>query len=280
MVEFNVSPSVLARVEVLLYGLPRPPPQVEVGGCLEYLLRQAPDIPRLEEIAVFALAHNLRAAEAVYCDWHAPGRHRLLEGRREPLPHRGQNEDVAKPVEPCCVPYLSEEADVCDPQVVGEPLKVGAVWPIAADIVETEYKLAGKEDEFNSEDIRYLSPQQFGYSSNYMGIMMRERPAANIMIGAYWAESLQLGETGNRAGAFQISGTANTHQIPFFLVTTDYCLIGEEIFSAGAYLTQDAPLIASLAGQDAGRIIAVILSVLGVLLATVGSDLLLDLLGM
>ncbi len=160
------------------------------------------------------------------------------------------------------------------------PIRQAEVWPIAADIVELEYKLAGKEEEFNSEDIRYLSPQQFGYSSSYMGIMMRERPAANIMIGAYWAESLQLGETGNRAGAFQISGTANTHQIPFFLITTDYCLIGEEIFSAGAYLTNDGPVIASLAGQDVGRIIAVALSVLGVLLATMGSNLLLDLFGM
>ncbi len=160
------------------------------------------------------------------------------------------------------------------------PVRQAEVWPIASDIVETEYKLAGKGDEFNSEDIRFLSPQQFGYSSNYMGLMMRERPAANIMVGAYWAESLQLGETGNRAGAFQISGTAQTSQIPFFLVTTDYCLIGEEIYSAGAYLTDDAPVIASLAGQDVGRIIAVILSVLGVLLASVGSNLLLDLFGM
>jgi hypothetical protein len=175
--------------------------------------------------------------------------------------------------------YVSKKSIESGARVI-VPVRQVEVWPIAADIVETEYKLAGKEDEFNSEDIRFLSPQQFGYSSNYMGIMMRERPAANIMIGAYWAESLQLGETGNRAGAFQISGTAQTSQIPFFLVTTDYCLIGEEIYSAGAYLTNDAPVIASLAGQDVGRIIAVILSVLGVLLSTMGSELLLDLFGM
>lgn len=175
--------------------------------------------------------------------------------------------------------YVAKKAIESGARVI-VPVRQAEVWPIAADIVETEYKLAGKEDEFNVEDIRFLSPQQFGYASNYMGLLMRERPAANIMIGAYWAESLQLGETGNRAGAFQISGTAQTSQIPFFLVTTDYCLIGEEIYSAGAYLTQDGPLIASLAGQDVGRIIGVVLSVLGVLMATVGSDLLLDIFGM
>jgi len=60
-------------------------------------------------------------------------------------------------------------------------------------------------------------------------------------------------------------------------VASDYCLIGEEIFTAGAYLTQDAPLTASLAGQDIGRIIGVVLSILGTLLITGGSKLILDL---
>jgi hypothetical protein len=148
------------------------------------------------------------------------------------------------------------------------PVRMPEVWPIAVDVVETAYKMVGKGDEFKESDIVYLSSEQFGYSSNYMGLLMREKPGANIMVGAYWAESMQLAETGSRVGAMQISGTAQTSQIPFFLVSTDYCLIGEEIYAAGAYLTNEAPLIASLAGQDFGRIIAVILGVLGALLTT------------
>lgn len=157
------------------------------------------------------------------------------------------------------------------------PVRQPEVWPIAADIVETSYKAAGKGDEFKTDDIMFLSSNQFGYASSYMGIMMRERPGANIMVGAYWAESLQLAETGSIVGSMQITGTAQTSQLPFFLVASDYCLIGEEIFTAGAYLTQDAPLIASLAGQDIGRIIGVVLSILGTLLITSGSKLILDL---
>ena len=160
------------------------------------------------------------------------------------------------------------------------PVRMPEVWPIAADIVETEFKLAGRGDEFNPDKIVFLSSNQFSFSSNYMGMMMREKPGANIMVGAYWAESLQLAETGSRIGAMQITGTANTSQIPFFLVVSDYCLIGEEIFSAGAYLTNDGPLIASLAGQDVGRIIAVILGLLGALTVTFGSNILLDLCAM
>jgi hypothetical protein len=156
------------------------------------------------------------------------------------------------------------------------PVRQTEVWPVAADVVETAYKLAGKGADFKVEDIQFLSSDQFGYSSNYMGLLMREKPGANIMVGAYWAESMQLAETGSRAGAMQISGTAQTSQIPFFLVATDYCLIGEEVYSAGAYLSGDPQLIGSLAGQDVGRIIATILVVVGELLMTAGSRVVLD----
>ena len=175
--------------------------------------------------------------------------------------------------------YVTKKAIASNAKVI-VPVRQPEVWPIAADIMETEYKLAGRADEFDSDDIRFLSSNQFGYSSNYMGLLMREKPGANIMIGAYWAESLQLAETGNRVGAFQIAGTANTGQIPFFLITADYCLIGEEIYSAGAYLTEDGPLMGSLAGADVGRLMAVVLGVLGTLLYTAGINTLLDIFGM
>jgi hypothetical protein len=158
------------------------------------------------------------------------------------------------------------------------PCRNQEVWPVATDIVETAYKMAGKPEEFNIDDVVYLSSDQFGYSSNYLGMMMREKPGANIMVGAYWAESLQLAETGNRVGAMQVSGTANTHQLAFFVITTDYCLIGEEIFAAGAYVTEDPVFISSIAGQDFGRIIAVALMILGTILFTFGSNALIRLL--
>jgi len=158
------------------------------------------------------------------------------------------------------------------------PVRILAVLPIATEIVETAYKLEGKPEQFRKEDIMYLSPWQFAYSLSYMSLMEREKAAANIMIGAYWAESLQLAETGYRAGAVQVSGTANTHQIPFFVVATDYCLIGEEIYAAGAYLSKDAMLLASIVAQDVGKYIAIALSLIGAILSTGGITVIVDLL--
>lgn len=159
------------------------------------------------------------------------------------------------------------------------PVRNLIVWPIAVEIVETGYKKAGRIEDFDANDqVRFLSSDQFGYSSNYMGWMWREKAAANIMIGAYWAESLQLAETGTRIGALQIAGTAQTSQIPFFVAACDYCLIGEEIYSAGAYLSKDEEMTGSLAGQDMGKLLAIVLIILGTLLVTAGSDILTKLL--
>jgi hypothetical protein len=80
--------------------------------------------------------------------------------------------------------------------------------------------------------------------------MVREKPAACLYMGKFYAESLILAETGNSIGAIQIAGTASQAQIPFFVTACDYTLIGEEFFAASAYLSQKPELIGGVRGQD------------------------------
>lgn len=159
------------------------------------------------------------------------------------------------------------------------PVRQVSVYPIARELVETAYKLEGKPEQFRPEDIVYLSGFQFGYSLGYMSLMEREGAGANIMIGGYWAESLQLSETGARVGAMQVSGTANTHQIPFFVVATDFTLIGEEIYAAGAYLSRDPAMIGSIIAQDVGKFLAVVIIILGIIVGLSGTNYIVELLG-
>ena len=99
--------------------------------------------------------------------------------------------------------------------------------------------------------------------------MVRERPAAHIMMGYFYAESLLLAETGSTTGAIQIAGTDAFTQLPFFVTTCDYTLMGEELYAASAYLSREPKLLGSLKGQDAGKAIIIAAIVLGALLATV-----------
>jgi len=153
------------------------------------------------------------------------------------------------------------------------------VMPIATELMREAYIRAGKGDAFDAEgQIRYLSGEQFAYATAVQGIAERERPAANIMIGPFYAESMMFSETFFRIGAIQLAGTARGYQIPFFAVVCDYLLIAEEIYAAGAYLSKDPVQCGSIQGQDIGKVIGWILMLVGVLATAAGSPIIINLL--
>ncbi len=41
--------------------------------------------------------------------------------------------------------------------------------------------------------------------------------------------------------------------MPFFVAASDYCLIGEELFAAAAYLSKDQVQLGSILGQDVSK---------------------------
>jgi hypothetical protein len=153
------------------------------------------------------------------------------------------------------------------------------VMPVAIELVRDAYAVEGKIDELNvDEQLPYLSGTQFAWASGIIGMAARRKPAGNIMIGPFWAESMMFAETFDRIGAMQVGGTARTYQIPFFAALCDYCLIGEEIFAAGAYVSGDPSQIGTIAAQDWYKLAAIALSIVGALLSTVGVNIIAELL--
>jgi hypothetical protein len=154
------------------------------------------------------------------------------------------------------------------------PVRYPLVYAGSQEVVEQAYIEAGKNDAYNEDMVRYVAGEQFAFTATVNGYMMRERPATNIYMGAFFAESLLLAETGNAAGSIQIAGTARPEQLPFFIAACDYTLMGEELYAASAYLSHEPVMLGGLKGQDLMKILIVIAVILGVVLATfgVGSD--------
>jgi len=150
------------------------------------------------------------------------------------------------------------------------PTRTPLVMTAARETVKESYLGAGRPDAYDQEKIWYLTTEQFGYAAGVDGIMVREKPGAIFYMGAFYAESLVLAETGHSIGAIQIAGTAMPAQLPFFVTACDYTLIGEELFAASAYLSKESGPLGSLKGQDYGKAIFMGLIVLGVALATFG----------
>ena len=146
------------------------------------------------------------------------------------------------------------------------------VMAVSQEVVKESYLNAGRPDAYNDDMVFLAATEQFSYAAAVDGMMVRERPAANIMMGYFYAESLLLAETGANIGAIQIAGTDSYTQLPFFITTCDYTLMGEELYAASAYLSREPKLLGSLKGMDVGKAFLLVTLILGTLLATLGNQ--------
>jgi hypothetical protein len=148
------------------------------------------------------------------------------------------------------------------------PTQASLVMTAGREIIKEAYTVAGRPDAYSDDMVHYVTDEQFGYVAAVNGIMVRERPATCFFMGAFFAESLIMAETGNSIGAIQIAGTAQPAQLPFFVAACDYTLIGEELFAASAYLSGEPKQLGSLKGQDVGKGIAMVAILAGALATT------------
>lgn len=151
-------------------------------------------------------------------------------------------------------------------------LKVANAYPLtmvlAEEIVKQGYANAGRVDAHKPENVLFISSEQFAFAAGVNGIIVRDRPATNIFLGRFFAESLMLAETGYITRAIQIGGTAEITQLPFFVAACDYAILGEELYAVSAYLSREPQLMAQLKSTDAVKAVVIVLIFVGAILAT------------
>ncbi|MBN2829415.1 MAG: hypothetical protein JXR56_03725, partial [Candidatus Cloacimonetes bacterium] len=148
------------------------------------------------------------------------------------------------------------------------PCRDYIVLPIAQEIVKEAHYEAGRPDTFDPSSVFFLTDAQFAFVAGVNGIMVREKVATNFYMGMFYAESLIMTETGNSIGAIQISGTDAVTQIPFFITTCDYTLMGEELYAAAAYLSREPMMLGTLKAQDYFKFLILFFVILGTVLST------------
>jgi hypothetical protein len=136
------------------------------------------------------------------------------------------------------------------------------------EAVKEGFTEAGRPDLYREENIMFLTTEQFGFTAGFNGIVIREKPGAAFYQGYFYAESLLMAETSYNVGAINIAGTTAVTQLPFFIVSCDYTLIGEELYAASAYLSKNPSEIGTIKAEDIAKIIIIVIIFLGSLLLT------------
>lgn len=139
---------------------------------------------------------------------------------------------------------------------------------VAEEIVRQGFYNAGRPDAHKPQNVMYISSEQFAFCAGTNGIILRDKPATNIYLGRFFAESLILAETGYVNKAIQIAGTAEITQLPFFIAACDYTIIGEELYAVSAYLSREPKLLSALKASDYMKALIILLTVAGAMLST------------
>ncbi len=142
--------------------------------------------------------------------------------------------------------------------------------PVAEDIIRQAFAAEGTPELFNSEDVRFPAASSDQLALASVDLMHKEKTASHFFFGYYDYTALLLTEPGQHTGAIQIAGTDSYHQIPFFIASCDYTVIGEELYAASAYLTREPTMLGSLIGQDYAKIVVLIIILIGTLAVTIG----------
>ncbi|MCQ4573695.1 MAG: hypothetical protein NOU37_00375 [Candidatus Brocadiales bacterium] len=144
------------------------------------------------------------------------------------------------------------------------------VLTVSQEVVKESYLEAGRPDAYNQDNVVMVASEQFPYVVAVCGIMTREKTAANFFVGFFYAESLLLAETGASTGAIQVAMTDSYTQLPFFITTCDYTLMGEELYAASAYLSREPMLLGALRAQDIGKAVIMAALFFGTILSSFG----------
>jgi hypothetical protein len=134
---------------------------------------------------------------------------------------------------------------------------------VVEEVITDSYRGEGKEEELIL-DVRYFPA--YGVQIPIMGLLHQEKPAAFYQLGGYSSCPILQSETGQIIGAYMIGASPDLTILPCFISTCDYCLLGEELYAAGSYVSGDPERLATISGQDAVKFLIMFILIIGALL--------------
>jgi len=145
--------------------------------------------------------------------------------------------------------HIAERTSVSDkPSVASAGTSVLGL--LAQETLQSGYKAAGVEELYAPSTGRVTGLSPFGYAAGAMNISQDENVSANILIGNFGPEVALITDVSERGSVTAIGASDNLAGQAVLFANTQDALIGEELFSTGAYLGTNTSHLASLTVQD------------------------------
>jgi hypothetical protein len=156
------------------------------------------------------------------------------------------------------VQALADAAVSCNaPPIVtvGDP----TLLPLAQDILRRAYERNGLAALYDPGRARFVAPSRVAYAAGAAHVVATENITANTMYGAFGAEVSLITDAGVRRDLPQLAAAAAPRALGALYPAIDRLAVGEELFAAGAQMTEERRYPVGLAAQDVLRVILVLI---------------------
>jgi len=152
---------------------------------------------------------------------------------------------------------------------IHHPTVIPDAYNIQFEIMREAFEKAGKPENFDPLETIIFIP--YGAERPYViQESWRRKPAAAVMCGFWRHAAILFSEALQRAGTVTLAGTDTIDNIAFMVAANNYSMIGEEMYAMSAYLSGDPVMTSALVGQDIGKYVCIIMTVIGSLLGLAG----------
>jgi hypothetical protein len=145
------------------------------------------------------------------------------------------------------------------------------IIPAARDIIKQGYAKGGRPEMFNPEMGQFTGGRQGNLIRVSIAYIQRERPAALFMFGALLAECGQTLGWGSKIGTMIFAGTPRLYYQAHLVLLADYQLLGEELYAAGALISEDPFQLGVIEGKDYMKLMVFALMLLAIIAVNSGA---------
>lgn len=143
--------------------------------------------------------------------------------------------------------------------------------PLLEGAIDEAFLKEGKTEDFDKgRDLRFYGTGSMVFASAMASSFMNDGVAINVMVGRQYTIIYPALEAAKIQGAINIGGTARWTAMYIFALTCDYIFIGEEIYAAGAKVTENPYMTASIAAEENLKYVFLAILIIGLILSVAG----------
>jgi len=150
---------------------------------------------------------------------------------------------------------------------------IAHMLPISQDLIKEGYTKGGRPEMYNDNMSIYVGASQSALVAATQGYILERKPSVVMIFGATMYEMLNTLAFGSRVGAMMLAGTPRLYYQSATLLAADYQLIGEELYAAGALVSEDPIQVGAIQGEDWSKILLLFLLIIFAIAVNLGNPL-------